>query len=217
MGRPAATDDQRREQRNRIRHAAADLYREGGLPALSVRAVAKRAEISTGLLYRYFNGMSDLLRSLWIVPVAKLADQIEAIAAAEPDPVLRIEKLLADYVEWTEANPDVHRGLLLFVRPDAHGLSAKQDPGDLAFHRALRLAVEDGQASGQIRSGDSITLAEILWAGVHGALALPVNLDRYSITPSSELAPMMITSLVNSLRTVDGQTASNRKARNGYS
>ena len=85
MGRPAATDAQRDEQRNRIRRAAAELYQEGGTPALSVRAIARRAGVSTGLLYSYFTDLSELLRSLWLRPVAEFGREVDALAAAEPD------------------------------------------------------------------------------------------------------------------------------------
>lgn len=199
MARPAATADQREEQRNRIRHAAAELYREGGVSALSVRAVAKRAGVSTGLLYRYFADMSELMRSLWIGPVVEFGHEVEAIAAAEPDPLARIEALLTAYARWVGANPDVHRGVLLFVRPDSTGLPAPVDPDTLALHRALRTAVADGQATDRIRAGDPTELAQVLWAGMHGALALPVNFDRYAIAPPSDLAPAMIATLLASL------------------
>lgn len=202
MARPAATEDQRQEQRNRIRHAAARLHRERGTSALTVRAVAKEAGVSTGLIYRYFANMSDLMRSIWIGPVAEFGRQVEAIVADEADPVTRIEALLNAYATWASANPEVLRGLLLFVRPDhAAELPEPQEPDELALHQALRSAIAEGQTTGLIRPGDPTAQAQLLWAGVHGALALPINLDRYAITPSAELAPAMIATLVTSLKT----------------
>ncbi len=200
MARPAATEEQRQEQRDRIRRAAADIHREHGVSGLSVRAVAKRAEVSTGLIYRYFANMSDLMRSIWIGPVVDFGRTVERIADNEPEPLARIESLLTGYLRWAHQNPEVLRGLLLFVRPSPADLPDPQDPEDLALHRRLRAAIVEGQAAGTIRPGDPTELTQILWAGVHGALALPINLDRYSITPSSELGPAMIESLVSSLK-----------------
>ena len=199
MARPAATEDQRQEQRNRIRHAAAAIHREHGVSGLTVRAVAKRAEVSTGLLYRYFANMSDLMRSIWIAPVADFGRRVEEVVAQHDKPLPRIEALLSAYVTWAAQNPEVLRGLLLFVRSGKTDLPAPQDPEDLALHRALRAAIVEGQAAGAIRAGDPTEHTQVLWAGVHGALALPINLDRYSITPTSELAPAMITALVSAL------------------
>lgn len=199
MARPVATDDQRQEQRDRIRHAAANLYREGGPTALTARAVAAEAGVSTGLLYRYFANMSDLMRSLWIGPVIEFGRRVDTIIAETVDPLARIEALLTAYVEWAIANPEVLRGLLLFVRPGPAELPPQQHPDDLALPRALKAAIVDGQSAGTIRAGDPTELAQVLWAGVHGALALPINLDRFSITPSAELGPGVIAALLASL------------------
>lgn len=199
MARPAATEDQRQEQRNRIRHAAAAIHREQGVSGLTVRAVAKRAEVSTGLLYRYFANMSDLMRSIWIAPVAEFGRQVENIVSEHDEPLPRIEALLSAYAAWASDNPEVLRGLLLFVRSGPAELPAPQDPEDLALHRALRAAIVEGQAAGVVRDGDPTEQTQVLWAGVHGALALPINLDRYSMIPASELAPAMIAALVSSI------------------
>ncbi len=199
MARPAATDAQRREQRDRIRRAAAEIYQEGGLPALSVRAVAKRAGVSTGLLYSYFDGLSELMRTLWIRPVGEFGRLIEAIAADEPDPLARIEALLLAYVQWAEANPDVYRGVLLFVRPPNAEAPPTRPVADLALPRVIAAAIEEGQRAGLVRPGHPMELAQALWAGAHGALALPVNIHRYDITPAAELAPVVIAALLRSL------------------
>ncbi len=155
MGRPAATETQRLEQRNRIRHAAAEVYREGGIPALSVRAIAKRAGVSTGLIYSYFADLSELLRSLWMKPVDEFGRQVETIVAAHPDPLARVEALLTAYVGWAHAHPDVYRGALLFVRPPTSPSPERQPVDELPLHRALCTAIASGQAMGSIRPGDA--------------------------------------------------------------
>ncbi len=199
VGRPAATEPQRQEQRSRIRRAAAEIYQEGGTPALSVRAIARRAGVSTGLLYSYFDDLSDLLRSLWMRPVAEFGREVDGIAAAHADPIARIEALLRAYVAWAHDHPDVYRGVLLFVRPPTSRSPEPQPLDELSLHRALRTAIEQGQAQGVVSAGDPAELAQVLWSGVHGALALPVNIDGYAIAPSTELAPAMIAALVRSI------------------
>lgn len=199
MGRPAATDEQRREQRNRIRRAAADIYQEEGIGGLSVRSIAKRAGVSTGLLYSYFANVSELMQTMWSRPVSEFARQIDNIVEAHPEPLDRIEVMLTAYVQWAHENPDVYRGVLLLVRPPTAAAVERQPVETLALHRALRDAVAAGQAHGTVRAGDPAMWAQVLWAGVHGALALPINVDRYEITPSADLAPAMIAALVQSL------------------
>ncbi len=201
MARPAATEAERSEQRQRIRRAAAELYQAEGPPALSVRAIAKRAGMSTGLLYSHFASLSDLLRTLWMGPIADLGRSLADVEAAQADPVARIGQLLHTYIDFVVDHPDVHRGLLLFVRPPTSPAPEAGDPDGLVLHAALRRAVAEAQAQGTVREDDPTVLAELLWSGVHGALALPVNTDTYALTDGAELAREMVATLLLSLTT----------------
>jgi len=201
MARPVAGEAEREEQRQRLRQAASELHREGGPAAVSVRAVAKRAGVSTGLLYSYFNNLSELMRSLWMVPIVELGRSLVAVEEAEPDPLVRVRRLLETYVQFTVANEETHRGLLLWVRPPNSTTDRNDDPDGLQLFSSLRRAIEAGQADGRIRPGDSRTLAQLLWSGVHGALALPINTDTYDLAAGPVMAGDMIDALTQSITT----------------
>ena len=171
---------------------------------MSVRAIAKRAEVSTGLLYSYYGNLSDLMRTLWMGPIIELGRSLAAIEADQADPVRRIDELLRAYVAFAGEHPDVHRGLLLFVRPPGSSVPDPADPDDLQLHASLRRAIEAGQAAGDIREGDATELAQLLWAGVHGALCLPVNVDSYALAPATDLAASMIPTLLTAITTAGG-------------
>ena len=199
MARPAATPEEQAAQRRRLRVAAAELHREGGVGAVTVRAVAKRAGVSTGLLYSYFANRSDLMRSLWMGPIAELGRLLAAVEDETPDPVERISRLLHTYVDFSEAHPETHRGLLLFVRPPDSSTELNEDPDDLRLFASLRRAVEDGQAAGAVGPGEPHAVAQLLWSGVHGALALPINIDTYDLEPGPTAAAAMITALIRAI------------------
>lgn len=203
MPRPTATEQERAEQRKRIRRAASELHGEGGLAAVTVRAVAKRAGVSTGLLYSYYKNLSDLMRSLWMAPVAELGRSLASVEHAVTDPIERVERLLMTYVDFAVANDETHRGLLLFVRPPDSTPAATTDPVELMLFASLVRAVEEGQSAGMIRDGDPRVLAQLLWSGVHGALALPINIDTYDLASGPTVAAEMVTALIRSITTDD--------------
>ncbi|MEO0435274.1 MAG: hypothetical protein AAF098_00025 [Pseudomonadota bacterium] len=64
-------------------------------------------------------------------------------------------------------------------------------------------AVEDGQESGRIRQGNPFEIAQLLWASIHGAMALPHNLELYRFPGSQALSKKMVTFLIESLSTVE--------------
>jgi AcrR family transcriptional regulator len=90
MGRRAHSDEHRASTRAGIREAALSLYREGGIDAVTMRAVASRAGLSSAALYDYFPKRRDLLQSLWYEPVASAVEALRRLAAATPDPIDRL-------------------------------------------------------------------------------------------------------------------------------
>ncbi len=197
MARPRATDDERRAQRDRIRAAAAAVHREHGLPGVTVRAVAAEAGVSPGLIYRHFENLHDLLRSLWAEPVAEVGAALEAMAAGIDDPVERIRALLHSYVRFAAERPEVFRGAVLWVRPHDAAAPDVQPADDLPFHRLLHDAVAEAAAAGRLAVDDeSAELAQMLWAGVHGAVSLPIHVDIFDVAPAEHLATSIIEHLL---------------------
>ncbi len=199
MARPRASAEQRQQQRDLIQRAAGEVAREKGVLGVTARAVAVRAGVSTGTLYSYFANLTELLQSLWIEPVEKVGRQLEELVATIDDPVERIRALLDGYVRFAEDQPEVFRGSVLFVRPPGSAPPEAAPPETLPFYRLLLAAVRDGQVGGQIAPGDSVTMAQTLWAGIHGAVALPVNIDRFDVHPARHLAEAMIDTLLNAI------------------
>lgn len=199
MARPKATPEQRAEVRRSIKRAAAELYREEGLGAVSARAVAKKAGVSVGTIYSYFGDLAGLGQSLWEGRVARQEDVFREIAAQHEDPLARINALLEAYLTFGIEQHELYRSVLLFVRPAAMGEPERQDVSAVAFPALLKAAIEQGQAAGQVRGGDAGDLAQLLWSGVHGAIALPINLARVELKPVDELKTVTIDRLLSML------------------
>ncbi len=200
MARTAATPEQRAEVRRKIRHAAASIYAEGGLSALSARAIAVRAGVSVGTLYSYYANLTDLMRSLWTPAVQEAQAQLRTLSETHPDPERRLEAILAFYVDFAAKNREVYKGVFLFVRPDAAPKDENPPVGPQAFHNILCAAIRDGQKTGVFRKGDADRMAHLVWAGIHGALALPINFDLMDFGPPGRLPGDMITALIASIK-----------------
>lgn len=196
MARPKATPEQRAEVRRSIQRAAADLYREEGLAAISARAVAKKAGVSVGTIYSYFGDLAGLGQSLWEGRVARQEQVFRDVAAKHADPLARIEALLASYLLFGIEQHEIYRSVLLFVRPDSMGVPDKQHFSEFAFPTLLAQALKGGQAAGQIIAGDPADLAQVLWSGVHGAIALPINLSRVDLKSVEEMKDITVDALL---------------------
>lgn len=200
MARPKATPEQRQQVRRSIQNAAATLYRQEGLSAISARAVATKAGVSVGTIYSYFGDLTGLMQSLWTERVAEQEDVFRALAAEHEIPLDRIEVLLEAYLKFGIEQTVLYRNALMFVRPATLDVPEKQALTGYAFPTLIRQAIEDGQALETIVPGDPAELTQLLWSGVHGALALPVNMDRLALKPATEMVESTVAALLRMLR-----------------
>lgn len=196
MPRPAITPSQRLETRERIRAAAAALVRQGSPEKITIRAVAKEAGVSVGTIYKYFKDISDLGRSLWQEPVNVLRSQMSDIAEKTDEPVARIRDLLGAYASFADEKHRVFRGAFLYVRPETREKPDQTALEEEPFFRYLKAAILEGQESGDIVDGDADMLAQLLWAALHGALALPNNIERIAFDPPQKMAGAMIDAIM---------------------
>jgi AcrR family transcriptional regulator len=200
MGRPALTSQQRSDMRARIRQEALYLYTHGGLDAVSVRAVAQRVGVAASGIYSFFKSRQALIESLWYDPVVETVGEMVRVGAATPDPCERIRSILGIYAAFAERNPEIYRGAFLFVRPDTMVPPQPGNLEDLPYHCLLRDAIIEAQQSGAFHPGDADLLAQALWAGMHGAIAIATNIEHWTFAPRPALVGQMIALLMQGLQ-----------------
>jgi len=72
------------DAKNTILQAATELFLEGGSSALSVRAISKRAGVSTIGIYSHFNGKQGILDQLYIEGFEKIFSIIDIVDTSAP-------------------------------------------------------------------------------------------------------------------------------------
>ncbi len=178
MPRTQATPEQKAEVRRKIRQAAADVYNGEGPSGVSVRAIAKRAEVSVGTIYTYFGSLQGLMESLWSGPVARYSEHLKAVAKEIKDPAERLRALMRAYILFAFENHEIYRGVFLYVRPLNMVIKDKNPAEQAVFASLVIEAIQEGQAAKKIRDGDPNQMALMIWGGLHGCLALPHNFGR---------------------------------------
>jgi AcrR family transcriptional regulator len=155
--------------------AALELLAEGGYAAASMSAIAKRAGLATGSVYRHFHSKADLFAEVFRVAAQREVDVLKAIRADTP------EERLALCVETF-----VLRALAEPVR--AYALIAEPvDPAVEAERLTFRRAYADLFAT--ILRGRALD-ADLYAAAIVGALAeaLVGPLARRDADPTALIA-----------------------------
>jgi AcrR family transcriptional regulator len=116
----ARSDERGRQQRDRILQAAQLCFIRDGFHAASMASIAETADMSAGLIYRYFESKSAIILAIIERQLEERRANIAALAG-EPQLANRIKEL---FVAWRDSDPQVINAAL-FLEMSAE---ATRDP-----------------------------------------------------------------------------------------
>lgn len=157
------------ESKTKILTAASELFAESGANGLSVRAISKRAGLSTIGIYNHFQGKQGILDALYIEGFQMVMRAIDVdVEATEPrDAVLQG---LSNYIDLAAQHGGHYQLIFGRADPTYHPSSAATAVGEEAFNRLTHLV---GLALPTSLSGRERREAALqLWALAHGYVSL---------------------------------------------
>jgi AcrR family transcriptional regulator len=160
--------------------AGLKLIEEKGVRSLTLREIGIRVGVSRMAAYRHFSDKADLLNAICEVGFTQFADALEeACRAANPDAFSRLRAMALAYVRFAAE----HRAHFEVMFGSTRDPNVPGPPASEAGARAfgiLEQTIRAGQEAGEIREGDSLQLARITWALVHGISMLGLEPDLSS-------------------------------------
>ena len=135
------------EKRDQIEHAVLDVVARKGLHATTVQDIANAADVSPGLLYRYWRNRDDLAGAVYEEHYVRLVDRLARVTDSQSDVVLKLHAMIKAFLEFADERPVLLRFLLL----SQHDLAVRV-PEERGVRALLRRIIADGQARGRIRS-----------------------------------------------------------------
>jgi AcrR family transcriptional regulator len=175
--RPTERTEQRKaEVRERILTAAMDQLADGGYASATIQAVARRAGIATGTVYRHFPSKSDLFAEVFRSAASR---EVEAFTAATEDDgrsaTERVAAATEAFARRALASPT--RAYALLAEP----VDAAVDAERLTFRRGYRdvlvQVLAQGVARGEFEPHDKETTAAALVGAIGETLVGPLAAD----------------------------------------
>jgi AcrR family transcriptional regulator len=175
MGSQQRRQKEREEVRARILDAARELFVAHGVEAVTMRKIAARIDYTATALYSHFEDKEALLRAVCDTDFKALRGAFERIGRIE-DPIERLRELGREYVQYALEYPNHYRLMFMtpHTMPDPAKSAIERGNPDQDAYAFLKAVIVDALAAGRFRAGldDADELAQLLWAGVHGVVAL---------------------------------------------
>ena len=161
----AQTRARRDAVRERIVAAAREQVGEGGYASASVQAIARRAGVATGSVYRHFPSKAALFAEVFRRASQRELDLVIALTANEElRPSERVAAAVEAFSRRALAGPTMAYALL--AEPVDPVVEAERLRFRRGYRDAFKRALEDGIAAGEFREHD----AELAAAAIVGAL-----------------------------------------------
>ena len=154
-------------RRQEILRAAERVFAARGFHGATMAEVAREAEFSVGMLYRYFSGKEDLYYTLMEERSRRLLAELQRAASGQGEPLARLEAVLRRLFAFFQEHSDFYR---LYVRErDFFKPAMREDTGERAYRRYYRAfealvgrLIEEGVRCGQLRALDPSELTHCL-------------------------------------------------------
>ncbi len=198
--RTERTEARRLETRERIVTGALAQVADGGYGSASVQAVAARAGVATGSVYRHFPSKADLFAEVFRRASQRELDVVTEVAGAAGSARERIAAAVEAFARRALAGPVLAYALI--AEPVDPAVEAER----LAFRRGYRdvfaQVLEDGVAGGELDPLDSSTVAAALVGALGEALVGPLSPASSARQPaaSEALVASMVQFCLNAIR-----------------
>jgi AcrR family transcriptional regulator len=185
------TEARRAETRERIVTAALELIAEGGYVAAQVAAVADRAGVAVGTVYRYFPSKSDLFAEVFRVASQREVDEMRAGAAAT-EGGSAVERIAAGTETFARRALAGRRlAWALLAEPVDPAVEAERLHFRHSYRDVIAEIVADGVRSGELPEQDVEATAAALVGAIGETMIGPLSPTTNGGDPEALIASLI--------------------------
>jgi AcrR family transcriptional regulator len=167
------TEARRTAARERIVRAATELVARGGYREAQVAAVAQRAAVATGTVYRHFPSKADLLTEVFRVASQREVDAVAAATAQAGSATQRTAAAVETFARRALRGRRLAWALL--AEPVDPAVEAERLQFRRAYAEVFAGAVRAGVAAGELPAQDADLAATAMVGAIGEALVGPLS------------------------------------------
>ena len=157
----------------RLIEAAGRLLDDGGLEAVTLRAVGHATGLSHNAPYKHFASRSDLLLAVAAASFSQLAETLSGIRHSSRDPRAKLMSALQTLTDYSRERPARYR--LLFHNPDTAAAGGGLKEKAFATFGEFRAIVQGCQDADLLPQTQTESLTALIFATAQGLLAMEAN------------------------------------------
>ncbi|WP_160395696.1 TetR/AcrR family transcriptional regulator [Paenibacillus sp. MMS18-CY102] len=179
--------EQKEQLKELILKTASELFIEQGYSAFSMRKLAEKLGYSPATLYIYYHDKDHLLFSVVDDAFTLFRMELAQAASSTNNPWERLNRIGEAYIQFGLTH-SIYYQLMFMWRID-YLIQAKQgeETPRLEAFQVLFDSVKYAQNNDAIKAGDPYVYSDMLWAALHGVVALSIQMPMFTPERSAKL------------------------------
>lgn len=180
------------EKREKILSVAVSEFAHNGFDNANINTIAKKAGVSVGSLYKYFDTKTDLFLTSVHYGISNLEVIVDGIVNSQDDVMIKLEKLIRVAIEFSRRNKVLIKLYNEFTS-ESNSELAKKIAADMESitSQAYKQAIIEGQVAGEIRTdidpGMAAFLVDNLLMNIQFSYACDYYSERYKIYAGEDI------------------------------
>ena len=174
--RSSLMQERMEQNRNAILDSARELIAHGGFKEASIQAIAERAGVYTGLVYRYFENKSQILIEVLSAAIRREVEILDHIAKSDLTPKQKLQKSVTTFVKRAMNSPQLAYSLMF--EPVDPEMEHERFRSKQLIKQSIKEILAEGKVNGEFDFEDLNTAA----LGVVGSMTFvviePLNPSR---------------------------------------
>ena len=180
------------EKRRKILNVAVNEFATKGFENANINTIAKKAQVSVGSLYKYFDTKTDLFLTCVGREITYLGQLLESVTADEGDIMLKLERLLRAAIDFSRENAIINMLYNEFTT-ESNSLLGKQlvEQMEAMTAKAYKAVIIRGQVEGEVRAdidpGMAAFLVDNLLMNLQFSYSCTYYQERYKIYAGNDI------------------------------
>ena len=180
------------EKREKILSVAVSEFAHNGFDNANINTIAKKAGVSVGSLYKYFDTKTDLFLTSVHYGITSLEVIVDGIVNSQDDVMVKLEKLIRIAIEFSRRNKVLIKLYNEFTS-ESNSELAKKIAADMESitSQAYKQAIIGGQVAGEIRTdidpGMAAFLVDNMLMNIQFSYACDYYSERYKIYAGEDI------------------------------
>ncbi len=180
------------EKRRKILDVAVEEFATKGFESANINTIARKAQVSVGSLYKYFDTKNDLFLTSVSYGISTLEEILDAINEKDEDVVFKLEKLVRAAIDFSRRNAVMIKLYNEFTTERNVELGKKlASRMETITSNAYKTAIIQGQIAGEIRTdidpGMAAFLVDNLLVSIQFSYACEYYGERYKIYAGDDI------------------------------